>query len=180
MLVSGYGSGHKYLSNKQTNNQQRKAFTHNSSIGYSKPSPKTSSNTNTHVKHNQQHKKKRKRRWWLHSHDWTEAKGFEEGEVGGFGEARAENAIINHSKVEGRNERILAVNLTGGTIGGGGIGECVIGDSELNFTAHLIVLVLVPLVVISVLEFCRHLHIKVCFVLFERWEWESLKRVSIV
>lgn len=77
-------------------------------------------------------------------YDGAEAEGFEEGEVGRLGEAGAENAIINHGEVEGRNEGVLAV-VCG-----------VIGDGELDFAAHLGVLV-----VLGALEFCRHLHIKV-------------------
>jgi len=53
MLASGYGSGHRYLTNTQSNKQtisnimQGEDFTNNSSIGYSKTIPKASSNSNT-------------------------------------------------------------------------------------------------------------------------------------
>jgi len=84
---------------------------------------------------------------------------LEEGEVGRFGEARAENAIINHGEVEGRNEEILPVELVGGTVrsNSSGLREGVIGYSELDLAAHRSVLV-----VMGVLKFCGHLHIKVC------------------
>lgn len=88
-------------------------------------------------------------------HDGTKAEGLEEGEVGGFGEAGAENAIINHGEVEGRNEEILAVVVSGGG---------VIGDSELDLAAHGGGVLLLPLPLVAVmgaLEFCRQLHIKV-------------------
>ena len=84
---------------------------------------------------------------------------MEEGEVGRFREAGAENAVINHGKVEGRNEGILAVKLVGGTVRGADFSEGMIGDSELNFATHLSVLVVLMSVL---LKFCRHLHIKVC------------------
>lgn len=83
---------------------------------------------------------------------------MEEGEVGGFGEAGAENAIINHGEVEGRNEEILAVVVSGGG---------VIGDSELDLAAHGSVLFVPLVVVMGALEFCRHLHICL-FVCFKR------------
>ena len=91
-------------------------------------------------------------------HDGTEAEGLEEGEVGGFGEAGAENAIINHGEVEGRNEEILAV------VSDGVSGDGVIGDSELDLAAHGGGVLLLPLPLVAVmgaLEFCRQLHIKV-------------------
>lgn len=91
-------------------------------------------------------------------HDGTKAEGLEEGEVGGFGEAGAENAIINHGEVEGRNEEILAVVVSGGG---------VIGDSELDLAAHGSVLFVPLVVVMGALEFCRHLHICL-FVCFKR------------
>jgi len=93
---------------------------------------------------------------WEDRHDGAETKGLEEGEVGRFGEARAENAIINHGEVEGRNEEILPVELVGGTVRSG-LREGVIGYSELDLAAHRSVLV-----VMGVLKFCRHLHIKDC------------------
>lgn len=84
---------------------------------------------------------------------------MEEGEVSRFWEARAENAIINHGEVERRNEEILPVKLVGDIFPGNssGVRDCVIGYGELDLAAHRSVLV-----VMGVLKFCRHLHIKVC------------------
>ena len=78
---------------------------------------------------------------------------MEEGEVGGFGEAGAENAIINHGEVEGRNEEILAVVVSGGG---------VIGDSELDLAAHGGGVLLLLLLMMFLLTF-----VFVCVVVFE-------------
>lgn len=110
----------------------------------------------------------------LYIHDGAEAEGLQKGEIGGLREAGPANAVIHHSEIERRDEKILAVVDLVTTIGGGGVGgdgrREVVGDTQLDLPAHLGVLFLLALPLLRLLvmvmmmmklnlEFC-YFHIK--------------------
>lgn len=65
---------------------------------------------------------------------------MEEREVGGVGEAGAENAVIDHGEVERRTEEVLAVAVVA-------VADVTVDDGE----AHLVGLVVVVVVVVVIL-----------------------------